>query len=346
MATNKNSILRYKVLDQCFRNPGKRYFIDDLIAACSDRLVELSSNSVGISRRQVFEDIRFMESNDGWSIDLLRLKDGKKVYYRYQDISFSINNNPLNEVEMNYMVSTLEILDQFKGLPQFDLLHDLFSKISDNTLNSKVSSFVDFESNKYLKGIDHLGELYNAIHYKKVLKISYLPFGTEIKDEIIFHPYYLKQYNNRWFVFGFNPLNGIFSWNLALDRIASIKESNGKYIVNTEIDWEEYFEDIVGVTKPLNCQPEKINLLFYGVTGKYIETKPLHGSQKSKWLQNDILKVELELIINYEFERLLLSYCDSLKILSPSHLKDSFLTKLKKALNSSELRDNNNSLEK
>ena len=36
MATNKNALIRYKILDTCFRNPGKKYFIEDLIEKCAD----------------------------------------------------------------------------------------------------------------------------------------------------------------------------------------------------------------------------------------------------------------------------------------------------------------------
>ena len=78
MATNKNALIRYKVLDNCFRNPGRRYFIEDLITECERVLLELDPESNGISRRQIFEDISFMESKEGWSIDLSKNRIGKK----------------------------------------------------------------------------------------------------------------------------------------------------------------------------------------------------------------------------------------------------------------------------
>ena len=71
----------------CIRD---RYFIEDLIAECENVLLEISPDSNGISRRQIFEDISFMESKDGWNIELEKHRDGKKVYYRYTDPSFSI----------------------------------------------------------------------------------------------------------------------------------------------------------------------------------------------------------------------------------------------------------------
>jgi predicted DNA-binding transcriptional regulator YafY len=134
---------------------------------------------------------------------------------------------------------------------------------------------------------------------------------------LIIHPYFLKQYNNRWFLFGYNPENNKYDWNLALDRICSVKEVEGMYQVNNVINWDEYFEDIIGVTKPIERLLEHVTLHFYGKTGKYIETKPLHGSQKSKWIDNAILEVNLDLIINYEFERLVLSYADNVKVIQP-----------------------------
>ena len=41
MATNKNQFIRYKVLDNCFRNTGKRYFIEDLMKECEKALAEI-----------------------------------------------------------------------------------------------------------------------------------------------------------------------------------------------------------------------------------------------------------------------------------------------------------------
>jgi hypothetical protein len=46
----------------------------------------------------LLDDIAFMRSHEGWSIELAELNEGNKKIYRYEDINFSINNAPLNEV--------------------------------------------------------------------------------------------------------------------------------------------------------------------------------------------------------------------------------------------------------
>lgn len=318
MATNKNALTRYKILDKCFRNPGKRYFINDLIQECNVILSELDSEFSGISRRQIFEDIAFMESSEGWSIELNRIRDGKKVFYRYFNSSFSINNMPLNELEINQLKSALNILSQFKGMPQFEWMNELIPKLRQGISDKeKDAVIIEFDSNKYLRGIANLGPLYNAVLYKKVLEVNYKPFENDEPFMVVLHPYYLKQFNNRWFLFGYNQDKNKYDWNMALDRIMGIKEIKSKYHSNSEIDWDEYFEDIIGVTKPEGSKCEKIRLVIYGKTGRYIESKPIHGSQKTKWIDDNTLQVELELIINFEFETLLLSYADSVKVISP-----------------------------
>lgn len=333
MATNKLALVRYKVLDQCFRNPGKRYFIDDLIDEISRVLAQIDPNTNGISRRQILDDIAFMESEEGWAINLVRAKDGRKVFYRYSDPAFSINNMPLNDVEIQQLKSAVNTLSQFKGMPQFEWMHELLPKLEQGAQpHPTMHTIIEFDSNQYLKGIEYLGTLHSAIAYKKVLIISYHPYDSDVAFDVTIHPYYLKQYNNRWFLFGYNPETDRYNWNLALDRMVSVREVKARYKKNDVIVWSEYFEDIVGVTKPENGRTEKIILNIVGKTAKYIETKPFHGSQKSKWLDSSTMEVILEVVVNNEFERLLLSYADSLKVIKPATLKNRIKERLESAL--------------
>jgi predicted DNA-binding transcriptional regulator YafY len=329
MAITKYPLIRYKILDKCFRNTGKKYFIEDLIKECENVILEMDSESSGISVRQIREDIAFMKSAEGWSIEIEDNRVGRKMYYRYVDPNFSINNMPLNEIEINRLMEAVDTLSQFKGMPQFKWLNEIVPKLQQG-ISIKKEIIIEFDNNEYLKGIDYLGQIYNAIYYKKVLLIEYQPFESESSINFTIHPHYLKQYNNRWFLFGLNNENEKADWNLAIDRIKKITEVSIKYKAN-EIDWSDYFEDIIGVTKPIDALPEKIILHFYGKTGKYMETKPIHGSQKSNWITNDTLELKLNLIINYELERLILSYADSVKVIQPLELENKIKGRLKQA---------------
>ena len=70
MSVNKNALIRYQTLDRCFRNPGRMFFWEDLLEECNKALINFDPKCEGIQRRQLFNDISFMESEEGWSIPL------------------------------------------------------------------------------------------------------------------------------------------------------------------------------------------------------------------------------------------------------------------------------------
>ena len=63
MATNKHATIRYHALDRCFSNFGRRFFIEDLIEACNQAIYDFDGIEDGVKRRQIFDDINFMESD-------------------------------------------------------------------------------------------------------------------------------------------------------------------------------------------------------------------------------------------------------------------------------------------
>lgn len=328
MATNKHAVIRYQTLDRCFRNYGRRYFIEDLVEECSKSLYNYNGSHEGVQRRQVLEDIKFMESDQGWSIDLDRLKDGRRVYYRYADASYSINNHLLNETEEMQLKEALLILSRFKGMPQFEWIEEIIARL-ESSFSTKygTSEVIEFEQNPYLKGLEFFGTIFNAIVYKKVITIQYQSFKQNKPSQINFHPYYLKQYNSRWFVFGRNESAKQIT-NLAIDRIHKISDSKQAYLENDLVDFNEYFDDVVGVTVPIKSIPEKIVLEVENELAPYIESKPLHGSQKIKERGKKTITIELLAYINYEITALIFSLGEKVNVQEPESLKNAIRQKI------------------
>jgi predicted DNA-binding transcriptional regulator YafY len=315
MATNKNATIRYQTLNRCFRNPGRDYNIDDLVNACNESLLDVDPDSSGVKKRQIYEDIRFMQDSRGFDAPIESHKEGRNAYYRYSDLSFSINNQPLNEMEAQQLRESLLTLSRFKGLPQFDWIEELTARLEQNFQLKSTQKVISFDENPFLTGREFIGELYNAIVNNKVLHIKYLPFKHEEIDFEV-HPYHLKQFNNRWFLFGINTGENRIT-NIALDRIVSIAESRTPYRPNEEIDFEERFEDAIGVSIPFDQNPEKVILKIDKELWPYIKTKPLHGSQKIKYENNDFTTIELEVYLNYELESLILSFGEKMEVIEP-----------------------------
>lgn len=320
MATNKNATIRYQALNQCFRNPGRNYYIDDLVEACNNYLMDIDPDSTGIRKRQVFDDMKFMRDSKGFNAPIESFKDGRKAFYRYSDLSFSIDNQPLNEREAQQLKESLITLSRFKGLPQFEWVDEMKARLDVSFKLKSQEKVIEFEENQYLTGKEYIGVLYDAIINGQVLEIQYHSFKWEESIKMILHPYFLKQYNNRWFLLGRNG-DATSVTIVALDRIEEIQTVHEVYLTNTEINFEEYFEDVVGVSLPRENKAEKILLKIDAESWPYIKTKPIHGSQKIKEQKADYTIIELHLIPNFELEALIFSHAERIEVLSPEVLR-------------------------
>jgi len=317
MATNKQAIIRYKALDKCFGKTYKVYYLDDLKEVVEQELTDYIGVPTTVSRRQLFDDIKFMKSEGGFQAPIESYRSGKKVYYRYNPTSYSIAKQPLNAAELEQVQLTLETLGRVSGMPQFEWINSVQTKLSSGLkLDKRTDPVISFEENQFLKGLEHLEPLYQYIIHKQVLLIHYKGFKQEQQEETVIHPYYLKQYNNRWFLFGWNAkLEKI--QNMALDRIISVEICQQLYRECEDGFFSEYFEDIVGVSNPEHMESTEVQLKFSAYRLPYVISKPIHGSQ--------IVKdgvVYLDIKINRELISILLSFGKDLEVLSPASLKE------------------------
>ena len=328
MATNKHAMIRYQALDACFANRYKRFFIEDLIEACNKALQEFylskedTVNDVEyyVKRRTIFNDIAFMQSEEGWSAPIKRFYESHRCYYRYEDENFSINKRDFSQAELDTLDEALIMLNRLNGTAGFDWVSEFIANFEDKLGRKKnTTPVIGYEKNPFLTGIENLSVLYNYIVNKQVLKISYQHF-TQGEMVHIMHPYYLKQYNNRWFLFGITEQNKEVLTNLALDRIANIELADTPYIPNTSFDFEEYFDDVVGVSVPRSGEPEKVVLKISEKQYPYIKTKPLHPSQVE--LDKDNRIIQLDVFLNWELESLILSYGDDIEVIEPISLRE------------------------
>jgi predicted DNA-binding transcriptional regulator YafY len=106
-----------------------------------------------------------------------------------------------------------------------------------------------------------------------------------------------------------------------LDRIESIELSSSEYTPNIQYDWDEYFDDMIGVSRLPNGVLTKIQLKFTSNQAPYIKTKPLQGSQKVISEGADGFVIQIEVIPNYELESLILGFGSDCEVISPVEFK-------------------------
>jgi predicted DNA-binding transcriptional regulator YafY len=327
MATNKHAQIRYLALDRCFSNFGRNYNYDDLIEACNKAIYDHSGIHESVKKRQVQYDIEYMKSEAGWSVEIEKYTIERKAYFRYTNRNYSIKNAPINEMEANQLKEALLTLNRIKGLPQFGWVDEMMAKL-ESSFNATMSDkkVLGFDEMPYLKGIDFISELYNKIIHKRVLQVKYKPFHDN-EMTLTIHPYYLKQYNNRWFLFGLSEVDNLIK-NLPLDRIQSFNEVDLDYM-NTEIDFDEHFEDVIGVTVKEESS-ELVKLKIASSLWPYIETKPFHGSQKNVETTEEYTIISLYLKVNYELETKLLQHGEKVQVIEPIDLRDHLIDRIEK----------------
>ena len=321
MATNKNALIRYLTIDKCLQNTLRHWTLDNLIEACSDALFEYEGKDSNVSKRTVQLDIQNMRSDKlGYNAPIV-VHDRK--YYKYDQPNYSITQVPITDMDMDILTESMEMLRQFKNFSLFSELDGVIQKLEDKVYreNKDQHPIIHLDKNDLLMGIEHLDTIYQAILKKIVLEINYQSFRARDAKPMIFTPYILKQFNNRWFVIGRREGHPNVM-TLALDRINDINFKLEAIYSNAEFDPDEYYKNTYGVTVLSDRELIDIELRIDRSTAPYVITKPFHHSQDmiGEYADGSIL-ISLRLHHNYELERLILGFDPSITVLKPRRLR-------------------------
>ena len=320
MPVNRNALIRYRTIDKCLQNRRRRWTIEDLITCCSEALYEYEGIDKDVSMRTIRLDLNAMRSDKlGYNAPII-VTD--KKYYSYEDPDYSITNIPLTSQDLGILQEVSHLLRQFKGFTHFNEVSEMVSKLEDKIYSEQYQQapVIDFEKNELLTGIEWLDVLYKNIISKKCISLIYQSFKARTANDIIFYPYLLKEYRNRWFVLGMKK-KGKEIVTLALDRIQDITVCEKEtFLENQSFDPHTYFDDIIGVTRNGDVLPTTIVFWASYVHAPYIKTKPIHPSQQIVEEVKGGTHFSIEVIPNFEMERELIGFGEGIKILSPNNL--------------------------
>lgn len=320
MPVNKNAYLRYQILDQCFSNKHRRFNIDDLVDFVSEKL------GYNISLRQIREDIANLRLSPYHAPIRAQQYDGKKCYYHYSDPDYSIFNNELTTEEVANLRSTIDMLSRYRGIPTNAWLEEVISNLEYRFgVKANSENLIAFEQNDMLKGLEHLTGIIDATINHQTLEIAYQSYWGE-KRNIVVYPYYVKQYNGRWFLFGLNDEKGRIE-SYALDRIESYASSTKPFVENVTTDFTSYFDDVIGVSVPYgDVATEEVVLRFSPQRFPYVLSKPIHSSQR---VLSEPNTVSISVKPNRELSQQILSFIPDVEVLSPEWLRNEIRDKLK-----------------
>ena len=320
MPTNKNAFIRYRYLDRLLSDRHHYYDINDLTEKVND-MMERDGLGISIGRRTIEKDLLALQLAP-FSAPIEPVKKNGKNIYRYSDSSFSLFREEMSHEERILLREVLSTLGQFGGIDNFQWLDDF--KIGLGIEENRP--IISFSNNPYLKNSNLLGTLFDQIANEVVICLSYHTFNDSSIRSIDFHPYLLKQYNDRWFLLGAAD-DGNKILTFALDRIDKVEPLPKKKYVPCPDELTERFEDIVGVTYYEDRPVEHILCWVSDVSKGYVDTKPIHGSytplkgEEEQQLQTEYPNLQggmfftLDCINNFELIRELCSYGKELLVL-------------------------------
>ena len=200
---------------------------------------------------------------------------------------------------------------QEKMLEAYDMLHAL-------KLSNGYANIVQYED-RNPQGTEHMHGIIHAIKNKLQIRFTYQRFWEDKVSQRTIEPYFLKQFEFRWYVIGWdNSKNDIRTFGL--DRISNLEILTEKYRAKKQTEANNLFKHCYGIIVPENKKVEEVILSFDSEQGKYIKSLPLHHSQQILIDTTDELRLQLSIYITDDFIMKLLSYGDEVQVLQPQSL--------------------------
>ena len=145
---------------------------------------------------------------------------------------------------------------------------------------------------------------------------------------ILFSPFFLKLYKQRWYMFGEKDAGGMRTY--ALDRVTDMEMTSLKYKMPVGIKASDVFGNIIGITTS-KAEVRDVIIQTNLTRAKYLRALPLHHSQEEE--MHDFYSIfRYRLKINYELLSELMAMGPDVTVIAPRELQIMLLERLRDTL--------------
>ena len=181
-------------------------------------------------------------------------------------------------------------------------------------------------------GVENVQIILEAIDNKRGIECDYYSFNKKSIKQQKLIPYFLRTWENRWYLVA-EPDNHHHGQSVfALERMDSIRLTEEKMLPSKNITAEEYFEGSFGVNHSDDQKPERILIKVYSTQVEYIKALPLHESQKEIEATDEWSIFEYRLVPCYNFYQQLLWHREKLEVLEPQYVRNEIKIAIQKML--------------
>ncbi len=315
MPVNKEALVRYRAINRCLieRNVSSK---QHLIDACTQAI------GTHVAWRTIAGDIKSMRQDEQLGY-LAPIKNIKNEGYTVSN--YSIDSIPLQKEELLAISFAANLLKQYSQVELFSTFSGAVEKLSEKVDihikendTTALGNVIGFEKSATDGGSAYINDLLQHIRQQTVIEIEYHSFSSNSTKNHILHPYFLKEYRNRWYVVGFHSTKKR-TITLALERIKNLQPAYNEVYRPSDIDINSYYQHAVGVSVTQD-KPVEIRFELSENQYKFIESQPIHQSQTLVSKEGNNVTVSLNAILNYELKSTLLAMGASIRVLSPKEL--------------------------
>ena len=171
-------------------------------------------------------------------------------------------------------------------------------------------------------GVENVHIILEAIDKQRGIECSYYSFTKDTVKEQTIIPYFLKTWEQRWYLVG-EPANRHHKPAVyALERMDDIRLTDEIMHPSENIAPEEYFDGSFGVNHSDDQKPETLKIKIYGSQVAYIRTLPIHDSQKEIETTEEWSIFEYRLVPCFNLYQELLWHREKLEVLEPLYIRN------------------------
>lgn len=328
MPAHKSKNFRFRIIDECLQNTSRTWTLEDLIEEVSNKLTD-EFGVQKVSKRSIQYDIALMREKPpvGYSAPIVCI-DGK---YSYSLNDFTIQHCQLSKPDIDNLTEVVNTLKQYKNYSHLGDVLKIIEKIEAIiAINpGPTDNVVSFEtSDKLVKGITWLKQIFDAVVQKRVIELTIRDVQESI-SHIVIHPYFLKEYNNEWYLYGISELKQDLIV-VPVQKIAAISPQIVTFIENTDYV-SDYFRDLIGITPGEGTKPTLVTLKITQELVADFKQTPIHPTQELIDLGDDGAMITIKVIINKDLLEIILKFGSLIKVEAPDKLRKKVIQELKNA---------------
>jgi hypothetical protein len=334
---------RYLILDDCFHqaalDPSIRWFKEALLQEVNRRLTEMNPSIKPIAMRTLEKDLVDFEGLYG--TEVLRQREGGKVYYRYASPEESIHQGNLSKEERIALMTVLESLGRYRDMQLWD-----WWAWAEVLLRGQLGIFPEADSNA--SAMDKIQRatlskdaqrwllsVAESLFSRRPLRIAYAPGMGEQTERISFLPEHLVLQENRLFALGrcWDPeaedwfglcldLNEV----VALDDVAVDWPESRAARKDVDFSWSQYIGHRIrlrpGLVQMKHQKPEMVRVWVEAELARQFLKEPMHPSQDWRVEQSAAgIIFTLQVVPDESFKQFAWQWGRNFQVLEPAELR-------------------------